>query len=214
MPSPSISLKSHIIRQIQQAPPTFVWTAVDFINLGNRDAIDKALQRLVHSNELRRIDRGLYDQVRLDLLTGQLATPDYRSVIDAIGRRDQIRILIDGMTAANELGLTTAVSGQVIVHTDARLGTMKLGNLTIHFKFTAPSKLYWADRPAMRIVQALYWLRTTLKDNAQHEQTMINTKLLQLLQNSPQQKELLDDLRAGLHTLPSWMQSWIRKLLC
>ena len=52
MPSPSISLKSRIISQIQQAPPTFAWTAADFIHLGNRDAIDKALQRLVHTEEV------------------------------------------------------------------------------------------------------------------------------------------------------------------
>lgn len=36
-----------------------------------------------------------------------------------------------------------------------RLRAITLGNLTIDFKRTAPSKLYWAGRPAMRIVQAL-----------------------------------------------------------
>src|ERR1039458_8254075 len=34
--------------------------------------------------------------------------------------------------------------------------------LTIAFKLTAPSRLYWAGRPAMRVVQALHWVRDLL----------------------------------------------------
>jgi hypothetical protein len=83
-------------------------------------------------------------------------------IIDAIARRDQIRILVDGLTAANQLGLTDAVPAHVVVHTDARIRPIKLGKLTISFKPTAPSRLYWAGRPSMRIVQALHWLRDLL----------------------------------------------------
>jgi hypothetical protein len=34
---------------------------------------------------------------------------DYRHIISALARRDQVRTLVDGLTAANDLGLTTAV---------------------------------------------------------------------------------------------------------
>ncbi|WP_018079459.1 DUF6088 family protein [Thiobacillus denitrificans] len=163
MLNPTPVIKLQVRQRINQAPAAKVWTPVDFLDLGSRDAVDKTLQRMVASNDLRRIDRGLYDQPRMNSLTGQLTAPDYRSVIDAVGRRDQVRVLIDGMTAANDLGLTNAVPGQVIVHTDGRLRPIQLGKLTLQFKLTAPSKLYWADRPAMRVVQALYWLRDGLK---------------------------------------------------
>jgi hypothetical protein len=33
-----------------------------------------------------------------------------------------------------------------------------------------------------------------------------------LLQDSSQGSAIRDDLRAGLHTVPSWMQKWIRDL--
>lgn len=206
-------IKSQVMQRINQAPAATVWTPVDFLDLGGRDAVDKALQRMVASNELRRIDRGLYDQPRGNTLTGQPAAPDYRSVIDAVGRRDQVRVLIDGMTAANDLGLSNAVPGQVIVHTDGRLRPIKLGNLTLQFKLTAPSKLYWAGRPAMRVVQALYWLRDGLKGGAGVDQEAIRAKLIRLLQDSRQGSAIRDDLRSGLHTVPSWMQRWIRELL-
>ncbi len=212
-PNPTSSMKSTLMQRISQAPAAKVWTPVDFLDLGNRDAVDKVLQRMVGSNDLRRIDRGLYDQPRTNALTSQATAPDYLSVIDAVGRRDQVRVLIDGMTAANDLGLTNAVPGQVVVHTDGRLRPIKLGELTLQFKLTAPSKLYWAGRPAMRVVQALYWLRDGLKDAAQSDQDAMQAKLVRLLMDPKQGLSVRDDLQSGLHTVPAWMQRQIRELL-
>ena len=61
------------------------------------------------------------------------------AIIEAVARRDQIRLLVDGITAANQLGLTDAVPARVIVHTDARIRPIRLGKLTINFKLTAPN---------------------------------------------------------------------------
>jgi len=213
MLDPSPLIKSQVMRRISEAPVSKVWTPVDFLDMGNRNAVDKALQRLVASGGLRRISRGLYDQPRTNALTGQNAAPDYRSVIEAVGRRDQVRLLIDGMSAANDLGLTHAVPGQVIVHTDGRLQPIHLGQLTLQFKLTAPSKLYWAGRPAMRIVQSLYWLRDLLKTDVGIDRDAILAKLTRILRNSQQGAAVRDDLAGGLHTVPMWMQQWIRELL-
>ena len=152
-------IKSRIYARICAGNPRQVWTVSDFADFGPRDAVDKALQRLVATDKLRRIDRGLYDRPSINHLTGKPTVADYRAVIDAIVRRDQARVLVDGMTAANDLGLSDAVPGRVIVHSDTRLKPLHLGNLTITFRPTSASKLYWAGRPAMRIIQALHWLK-------------------------------------------------------
>jgi hypothetical protein len=208
----SLTLKSLIIQRMDQAPIGTVWTPTDFLDLGQRDAIDKTLQRMVASGNLRRIDRGLYDQPHINALTHKPAAADYRSIIDAVGRRNHVRLLIDGITAANDLGLTNAVPGQIIVHTDGRIDPIQLGNLIIKFKLTAPSKLYWAGRPAMHIVQALYWLRDSLKnDNLMTRE--IKTKLIRFLQDPYQGSQICEDLQAGLHTVPLWMRVWIQELL-
>ena len=213
MLDPTPILKKQVMRRINEAPATQVWTPVDFLDLGSRDAVDKALQRMVAAGDLRRICRGLYDQPRTNALTGQSTVPDYRSVIEAVGRRDQVRLLIDGMTAANDLGLTNAVPGQVVIHTDGRLRPIHLGQLTLRFKLTAPSKLYWVGHPAMRVVQSLYWLRDGLKTNTSVDRDTIFAKLTRVLQDSGQGTAIRDDLLAGLHTVPAWMQRWIQKLL-
>jgi hypothetical protein len=207
------SLRYLINQRISQTTTPMVWTPTDFLDLGNRHAIDKTLQRMTNNGDLRRLDRGLYDQPKLNKLTGKITAPDYHAVISAISRRDQIRMLVDGMTAANDLGLTNAVPGQIIVHTDARLSPIHLDNLTIQFKVTTPKKLYWVGHPAMRIVQALYWLRDNIKNTTQPNQHLIKTKLTRLLYHSDQANNLRNDLQSGLHTVPVWMQQWIKELL-
>ncbi len=204
-----IPLKTTIKRRISKRAPFGVWTPIDFLDVGKRDVVDKTLQRLTKCGEIRRINSGLYDKPSVNRLTGKLTTPDYREIIAALARRDQTRMLIDGMTAANDLGLTDAIPGQVVVHTDARLKPLKLDKLNIRFRNTAPSKLYWAGRPAMRVVQALHWLRDMLPVN--HDQ--IAHRIKAILNDPKQGPAIRADLQTGIHTLPDWMQRFLRDLL-
>ena len=204
---PLHSLRNRIDQRIAKSGG--VWTPADFLDLGSREAVDKTLQRMANAGTLRRIDRGLYDRPSLNSLTGRARTPDYRQVVDAIGRRDQARMLVDGMTAANDLGLTDAVPGKVILHSDVRRKTIHLDNLTIEFRQTAPSKLHWAGRPAMRLVQALHWLR----DMFPAERDPIRRKVARILADPKHGRAIRDDLAEGLPTLPAWMQRELRSLL-
>jgi len=210
MKMPYLDLKSRVYGRICAAPPSTVWTAGDFADFGLRDAIDKTLQRLVAAGDIRRIDRGLYDRPHKNRLTGKPSVPDYRAVIDAIARRDHLRILIDGMTAANDLGLSDAVPGRVVVHSDARLKPLRLDNLTITFRPTSASKLYWAGRPAMRIVQALHWLKPKINTD---EHNRIKRRMAALLSDPKQGASLRKDLKQGLSALPIWMQNFLGDVL-
>ena len=203
-------LKAAILDRVDRGAIGAVWTPGDFLDLAGRDAVDKMLQRLVKWGDLRRIDRGLYDKPRFNSLIQQDNPADPKAVIDAVARRDQIRVLVDGMTAANDLGLTNAVPAKVIVHTEARLKAIKLGNLAITFKQTAASKLFWAGRPAMRVVQALHWLRDTMTDDDSDQWI---DRLDRLLNDPKHGAELRSDLADGMTTLPAWMQELLRPLV-
>lgn len=209
-PTQDTDLRSKLLARVASQPDE-VWTPADFADLGGRAAIDKTLQRLAAAGELRRIDRGLYDRPRKNSLTGQPTVPDYRAVIRAVTRRDQARAVVDGMTAANDLGLTTAVPARIEVLVDARLKPIKLGKQEIYFKFAAPSRLYWADRPAMRVVQALYWMQDMLAQD--DERDRVGDVLRRLFADPKHGKAIRDDLRAGLSALPIWMQEFLRDLV-
>ncbi len=204
-------LKSAILARLQADVPRKVWTPSDFVDLASRGAIDKALQRLTKADVLRRVDRGLYDQPGFNALTQKPDPPDPRSVIDAIGRRDQARMLVDGMTAANDLGLTDAVPARIVVHTDARRRAIRLGNVTITFRLTAPSKLFWAGRPAMRLVQALHWLRDLLAREGESDQ--VRRKLARLFDDPKVGPSIKADLTAGMAALPTWMWDFLKPLV-
>jgi hypothetical protein len=158
---PALDLGTRIDSRVAAQPGT-VWTPVDFLDVGPRAAVDKSLQRLTADGKLSRIGRGLYYRAGTNNLTRKPTTPDVRAIVDAIARRDQSRIVVDGLTAANDLGLTTA------------------------------------GRPAMRVVQALYWLRDLLdSDNGQ-----ILQRLRAILTDPDHGDSIRDDLRHGLPTLP------------
>jgi len=194
------------ISALIDARPGQVWAPTDFASLGNRAVIDKTLQRKVARGELRRIDRGLYDQPAINSLTKRPTTPDYRAVVDALARRDQTRLLVDGMTAANDLGLTDAVPARVTLYSDTRRRSIKLDKLLIEFKLAAPSRLYWAGRPAMRVVQALHWLKDMLPTDGDR----VRKTLARLLRDPKHGDAITSDLAQGFGVLPGWMQTFLR----
>lgn len=171
--------------------------------------MDQVLHRLVRAGMMRRITRGLFDKPNLNALTGKSTHPDPRSVIDALARRDAARMIVDGITAANDIGLSDAVLARIIVHTVARLKSLTLGNLAINFKKAAPSKLFWAGRPAMRVVQALHWLRDMLQSDARR----VRKRLQSIFADTVHGSAITADLQDGLSTLPIWMQFFLRDLI-
>ena len=186
-----------------------VWTPEDFADLGRRTAVDQALHRLVASRNLRRIARGFYDTPKDNRLTGKPTYPNARDVIDALARKGKVRMMIDGLTAANDLGLTDAVPARIDVLTDGRMRPITLGNVTLDFQTAAPSRLYWAGRPAMRFVQALHWLRDMLPS----DDGSLRKRLVSILRDPDHGQAIQDDLRSGLSALPEWMRVIVRDLL-
>src|SRR5580704_4043415 len=209
MSTQSPSIPSAIRDRICAPAKPLVWTPDDFADLGPRTAVDQALHRLVVSKDLRRIARGFYDAPKLNRLTGKPTYPNPRDVIDALARKGNLRVVVDGITAANDLGLTDAVPARIGVLTDGRLRPISLGNLTLDFQTAAPSRLYWAGRPAMRVVQALHWLRDMLPSDDGN----LHRRLVSILKDPDHGQAIQDDLRSGLSALPEWMRMIVRDLL-
>lgn len=202
----AVSNTSDQIAALIDAGPGQVWVPADFASLDSRDVIDKTLQRMVARGELRRIDRGRYDRPAINSLAGRPSTPDYRAVVDALARRDQTRLLVDGMTAANDLGLTDAVPARVTLYSDTRRRSIMLEKLLIEFKLAAPSRLYWTGRPSVRVVQALHWLKDMLPTDGDK----VRMTLARLLHDPKHGRAIRNELVQGFGVLPGWMQAFLR----
>ena len=136
----------------------WVCTPKDFLDLGSRGAVDQALSRLVKAGQLRRVSHGLYDMPRMSSILKRPAPVDWDAAIAALIRRDGIRIVPDGLAAANQLGLTNAVPVKASYVTDGHARTLKIDGRTVQFRRAGPSVMQWAGKPAAPVVQALRWL--------------------------------------------------------
>jgi len=112
------------------------------------------------------------------------------------------------MTAANMIGLTNAVPAKIEVLVDARLKPVTLDDQKIVFKQAAPSRLYWAGRPGMYLVQALHWLHDVMSSD--EELAAVQSTVRRLLADQETGPALLDDLKGGLSAMPIWMQEILR----
>ena len=96
----------------------WVCTPKDFLDLGSREAVDQALSRLVKAGQLRRVGHGLYDMPKMSDVLKRPAPVDLNAAIAALARRDGVRIMPDGLAAANQLGLTNALPAKASYVTD------------------------------------------------------------------------------------------------
>ena len=212
MPDPTSDTLDRIHDRIARAAPAGVWSRADFLDIGTPNAVEKALQRLTRRGEIRRPYRGLYDKPGTSKLTGKLVFPPRSSFIDAIARRDKLRVLVDGMTAANDLGLTTAVPARSTIYADTYPRTIEIEASAgdpketkpvvykLDFKRISAKTAFWAGRPAMRVVQALSWFR----DDRPSLEAAING-IVRHLSRDPGRQTVVTDLRENIQAVPAWM---------
>jgi hypothetical protein len=203
-------LRNLIFDRMSAAAPSGVWSRADFLDLGSAYAVEKVLQRLHASGQIRRPHRGLYDITGTTGLTGGMLFPPRQAFIDAIARRDRLRVVVDGMTAANDLGLTPDVPAKTVIYADTQPRVMAIhANVgeadadpvvyDLVFRMIGSRKAFWAGRPGMRIVQALAWLGKDAMDGH------VAAKIAGRLRHAHDPQSIVDDLLDNLSAMPTWM---------
>ena len=198
-----MSIADRIMKKVAARPVgQWVCTPKDFLDLGSREAVDQALSRLVKAGRLRRVGHGLYDRHRISKLLKRPAPVDMDSAMAAVARRDGVRIMPDGLAAANQLGLTNAVPARISFVTDGHSRALKIDGRTVRFRHAGPSVMQWTGKPAAAVVQALRWLGPGAATDAHVVSTLI--------------RNLPDHVKADLshhrRDLPGWALSLARSL--
>lgn len=132
-----------------------VFIAKDFLDLGSRDAVDQALSRLVKSEDIQRLGRGLYHLPQLNARLGIAVVPDADEIADALARQTGSRVVPSGAFAANQLGLSTQVPSRPVYLTDGRSREVRVGNSVFTIKHVAPKELPLGSRLSATVFQAL-----------------------------------------------------------
>jgi hypothetical protein len=190
----------HIILQRLRASAD-VLTSRDFLDIGSRAAVDKALSRLSRDGSINRIGRGLYHVPRVNARLGISVPPDADNIADALARQTGSRLLPSGAAAANRLGLSTQVPAKAVYLTDGRSRRWRSGNLDIQFKHVAPSNFKVRHHASALVFQALRYLG---KDNV-GDRTL---KILSRALTPDQRRGVLDDARHAR----GWVASVVKGL--
>ena len=195
------SIEGSVLNRVKSRGRGSVFTPGDFLDLGSRSAIDKALSRSAKSGVLRKLARGVYDYPRVDRKLGVLSAPTM-DIAQALRGNHSARLQVSGATAANLLGLSSQVPAREVFLTDGPSRSVKIGRRQIVLKHTTPRQMATAGRVSGTVIQALRWLGPSNVDG----------RVLSLLRRnlSPGDKKVLkNDLRHA----PIWVAEVLRKVV-
>ena len=197
------SIDDRIITKIKKCGRGKEYFASDFASYGEAKAVQKALERLVKSQTLLRLARGIYYYPKIDKELGLgILYPSWEDVACAIAKRDKARIVPTGLYALNRLGLSTQVPMNFVFLTDGTPRRINTGKgKGILFKHTAPKNLAFHSEIVMLIVFAL---KEIGKDKVMQEHL---ERLKYILQQVPKELVLQD-----VKLMPAWIKSLIIKL--
>jgi len=196
----ALSIENRIFNRISDKKRGWVFTPSYFLDIGNRDAIDQGLGRLVRSGAIRRLARGLYDYPVKHPTLGDLP-PNYQRIAQALAGRDSLKIQPSGAYAANLLGLTEQVPAKIVFLTDGPNRTVQINKQQIVLKRTTPKNMATAGRVSGLIIQALRHLG----------QDHVDDKIIGMLKkrlSRDDKRQLISDLRYA----PVWIGNIFRQL--
>ena len=176
------------------------FTPNDFLDLGGRDAVDKALSRLAAKGTIRRLARGIYEYPREHPELGKLS-PDIEKVARALAGKHRLRLQPAGAYATNLLGLSEQVPAKVVFLTDGPSRIVKIGRQEIQLRRTTPRNMAAAGRLSGLLMQAFRHLgkEHITRERMEHLKRTLPAK---------ERQQLLKDLPLA----PAWMHPLFRDL--
>ncbi|MGH7951111.1 MAG: DUF6088 family protein [Limisphaerales bacterium] len=192
------SIDSQILQRVKAGGRGRVFTPRDFLHLGSRDAVDKALSRHAQNGSIRKLARGLYDYPGQDPQLG-LLSPSIDAIAQALQGRDAVRLQPSGAYAANLLGLSDQVPMKVVFLTDGSPRRIQLGKLQIILKRTTPRNMVTAGKISGLVIQALRYL------GQRHMNGHVLANLRQRLKPADK-RQLLKDFRYASAWIARFMQ--------
>jgi hypothetical protein len=196
-----LSVDSSVLKRIKSRKSGWVFTPIDFVDLGSRTAVASALMRYKANGCIRQLRRGYYALAKKNR-AGNAKWPDLDSIATAIQRKYRLRLLPAGAYAAYLLGLQIQVPAKITFLTDGDSRALHFGPLLIILKRTAPRNLIVANRPSGLIIQAFKYIG----------QAKINSGMLHRLGKTLQKPDR-GQVHRDMEYAPAWMHDLLLKLV-
>lgn len=149
------AIETKIINRIYGYGRGWAFFKNDFADLGQADAIDKALSRLTAAGRIRRVMRGMYDYPKYSSLLKKDLSADIDQVAHALARKFGWDIQISGNAALNLLRLSTQVPTRYVYHSSGPSKTYQLDTISLSFKKATLKEMGLKYPQSALLVQAL-----------------------------------------------------------
>jgi hypothetical protein len=177
------------------------FTPFHFSDLGSDASIRKALSLLLKQKMIRRLAQGVYDYPKIHDQLGMIP-PDLTEVARAIAKKNGVQIQPAGAYAANLIGLSNQVPGQIIFLTEGPSRKVKIGNQEIIFKKTTKKIMSSAGTREGLLIQAL---KNFGKDNIDRT---ARSRIGKFLKDSNE-----NEIRQNMKFAPAWIRTLVYKIM-
>lgn len=131
-------------------------TAQDFLEIGNYEAIKRALSRLNNEGKLKRVIRGVYQTPNYNTFLKKDIGMSPKKVAEKLAEKFSWTIAPAEDTALNELGLSTQVPAKYTFISDGPTKKYKLDNgIDIHFKHKTNKEISKFTTKQASIIEAI-----------------------------------------------------------
>ena len=199
MPQP---LTEQILHKIQAQRAHWVCSPHDFLDLGSRAAVQKALARLVKENKLRRVRHGLYDLPVFSTFLNRVGCSHTEEIVKAIGRKTGHQFYMIGAKAANLMGLCNQVPARTVYITNGYSRSFTMGKQTITLRHAPPHEIQEAGKTHGIVFQAL---RNIDKDH-------VTPEMIQHLQEILP-REVKDSINTEMPSASDWLYPVLQEII-
>lgn len=195
------SIKSAILKRIEESPEHSIFFINDFMELGSMPSIKKTLRQALLLGIVSHVAHGIYVKPMLSRF-GEVPPP-LEKIAKEIAQRDRVEIMPTGSTAANILGLSTQIPMVVSYLTTGSSRTIKIGKRAIKFRHAAPRNFAYEGTTIPLVVQALKDLEA--ENVGERELAALHQYLSNAQDKDTFQKDIL--------LAPQWIQNFVKPII-
>lgn len=173
----SESIENKILAKSKKCGRGSVFFVGDSVSYGNRNAVNKALERLTEKGLMLRVARGIYCYPKIEKVYGLgVVSPSLEDIAKAMAKRDGAKIVPTGLFAQYQLGLTQQVPMNVVYLTDGASRTINLDEGR-NIKFKRASPRYFAIRSQLALLLTMALKDWKVENLTEEQIALIKAKL-------------------------------------
>ncbi|MGP6302047.1 MULTISPECIES: DUF6088 family protein [Pseudomonas] len=151
------TVSARIAQRVKRLPKGQPFSISRFTGFGTKNAVSKAIARLVNRGELERVYRGIYMRPKPGRYVARVR-PNLWQLLSLITRQKRLSLQIHGANAVRRFGLSTQMPLITIYYTNGASRSVFIGKAEVRLVHAAPMVMQHAGTEVGMAISALFYL--------------------------------------------------------